>query len=173
MTPAINAGTDITTPRLALTALSPADADETAGILDDERLHEFIGERPASLPELRVRYATLAAGSGRADEVWLNWVVRLRDELKAIGTVQATIRTQGTSRTALVAWTIGSAWQNNGYASEAAGALITWLRERGILDIHAHIHPEHRASERVALRAGLEPSDEIADDERIWRLARD
>ena len=172
MAPKLTAEETITTPRLTLTALRPADADEMAGFLDDERLHEFIGGRPAGLHELRAHYATLAAGSDRADEVWLNWIVRLRDELNAIGTVQATVRIQGRRRTAAVAWTIGTAWQNHGFASEAAGALITWLQERGIRDTHANVHPDHLASERVASRAGLEANDEFVEGERIWRSAR-
>ena len=34
-------------------------------VLGDERLHEFIGGRPATPAELRERYARLGAGSRR------------------------------------------------------------------------------------------------------------
>lgn len=168
-----DARTTITTPRLSLTPLRAADADEMVAVLDDERLHEFTGEGPATLPELRDRYTQLAVGSPHPDEVWLNWIVRLRGELNAIGTVQATVRTHDGERRAYVAWVIGMPWQNRGLASEAAGAMVAWLRGWGIRDVRAHIHPDHRASEQVAVRAGLEPSDEIIDGERVWRSSRE
>ena len=47
---------------------------------------------PPSVSELRARYARHVAGAGPdGGEVWLNWVVRRRDGLQAVGTVQATI----------------------------------------------------------------------------------
>lgn len=162
----------ITTPRLSLTPLRPEDAYEMAAVLDDARLHKFIGGRPATLAELCDRYAELVAGSREPSEVWLNWIVR-RGGFEAIGTVQATVTTRRGRRTAHVAWIIGIAWQNHGFASEAARALVDWLRGRGVEDIRAHIHPDHRASELVAVRAGLEPSEEFVDGERMWRSRRE
>ena len=53
----------IGTERLLLTPLCIADADEMVDVLADPRLHQFIGGRPATLQELRARYATLTAGS--------------------------------------------------------------------------------------------------------------
>src|SRR5204863_7822031 len=55
------------------------------------------------------------------------------------------------------------------FASEAARALIDWLHQRNIDDVMAHIHPDHGASAAVATRAGLQPTDEQADGERVWR----
>jgi RimJ/RimL family protein N-acetyltransferase len=150
-------------------SLDPDDADEMAAVLGDERLHGFIGGRPDSLAELRELYARLTAGSPDPGEVWFNWIVRRRADSRAIGTVQATLRSRDGRRTALVAWVVGVEWQRQGFASEAARALVDWLRERGIDDVAAHIHPEHRASEIVASRAGLLPTDEEADGERLWR----
>src|SRR5258708_29124460 len=54
---------EIATRRLLLTPLRPEDAEPMAGVLADERLHEFIGGSPASADELRSRYRRLAAGS--------------------------------------------------------------------------------------------------------------
>ena len=34
----------------------------------------------------------------------------------------------------------------------------------------AAVHPGHLASERVAARAGLAPTDRIVDGERVWQL---
>ncbi len=47
-------------------------------VLADPALHEFIGGEPASLEELRERYASWTRGSGSDHETWLNWIVRHR-----------------------------------------------------------------------------------------------
>jgi RimJ/RimL family protein N-acetyltransferase len=43
-----------------------------------------------------------------------------------------------------------------------------WLRERGVAELSAYIHPDHRASNRVAEHLGLRPTAEIADGEVRW-----
>jgi RimJ/RimL family protein N-acetyltransferase len=157
----------ITTDRLKLNPLRVEDADELVAVLDDERLHDFTGGRPATLAELRTHYARLVAGSPETDETWLNWIVRRRSDSQPVGTVQATLRDGG--KTALVAWVIGVEWQKQGLASEAARALVDWLREQGVRQFVARIHPAHVASGAVAARAGLEPTEEEVGGEQVWR----
>jgi RimJ/RimL family protein N-acetyltransferase len=159
----------IVTKRLRLLSLRPEDADELAAVLGDERLHEFVGGRPSPLPELRADFARLAAGSPDPGVAWLNWVVRLRGGGAPVGTVQATVRSREGTLAADVAWVIGVDWQNRGFASEAARALVDWLRQRGVEEVVAHIHPDHTASGVVARRAGLLPTEELAGGERVWR----
>lgn len=159
----------IATERLLLTPLRAEDADEMAAVLADERLHEFIGGRPATPDELGGRYAKLTAGSSNPNEVWLNWIVRRRSDSQAIGTMQATLINDDERWTAHVAWVVGVPWQGQGFASEAARALVEWLHHQGAQGIVAHINPEHRASALVATRAGLQPTDDEADGEQVWR----
>jgi RimJ/RimL family protein N-acetyltransferase len=156
--------TTIATARLELTPLTVADADPMATVLADERLHEFIGGQPATAEELRTLYARQVAGSGRPEEVWLNWIVRVEGE--PVGYVQSTV----VGQSADVAWVIGTRWQGNGYATEAAAGLVAWLRARGLV-VSAEIAPGHGASERVAAAVGLTVTDELVDGERVWRLA--
>jgi RimJ/RimL family protein N-acetyltransferase len=84
-----------------------------------------------------------------------------------VGTVQATLRIGGGQ--AEIAWVVGQRWQGQGYATEAARALVGWLDARGVTTITAHIHPGHHASATVAARAGLRPTAEISGGERVWR----
>jgi RimJ/RimL family protein N-acetyltransferase len=161
--------TTIITRRLRLVPLQVEDAEEMAGVLADERLHEFIGGEPATVAGLRDRYATLAAGSPDPGETWLNWIVRLRSDARPIGTVQATIAMRDGQAIASVAWVIGVAWQNRGFGSEAARALVDWVRQQGADSVMAAIHPGHQASAAVARRAGLQLSDEQAGGEQVWR----
>jgi RimJ/RimL family protein N-acetyltransferase len=110
----------IGTERLRLVPLTPGDADEMVEVLGDPRLHEFIGGHPATLAELRDRYAGLAAGPPPdRGEQWGNWIVRRRADQRAVGTVQATVTAGGAA--AEVAWVVGVPWQGQGIASEAAG----------------------------------------------------
>lgn len=160
----------IVTPRLTLRSLRAKDADEMASVLADPALHEFTGGEPATLAELRVRYASLLEGSGSSTELWLNWIVRRGEDEVAVGTVQATIMDPDSEPIAEVAWVIGSSWQGRGYAGEAAVGLVQWLNAQGIDTFVAHIHPEHVASAAVATCAGLLPTSDVADGEVVWRL---
>jgi RimJ/RimL family protein N-acetyltransferase len=162
--------TSIVTDRLTLTALTVEDADEMVSVLDDDRLHEFIGGRPATLDELRDRYRRLVVEPNDPSQVWLNWIVRSRRDGIAVGTMQASLSTGPEGRSvAAVAWVIGVAWQGHGFASEAARSLVAWLRSHGVDEITAHINPDHHASAIVGGRAGLHPSNEQRDGETVWR----
>jgi RimJ/RimL family protein N-acetyltransferase len=159
----------ITTERLVLVPLQAEDADELCDLLYDDRLHEFIGGPPQSRLELYDRFVLLAAGSPRASETWMNWIVRRRLDSQPVGTVQATVRHVDEREVARLGWMVGVEWQNQGYASEAAVALVKWVRRQGVEDIGANIHPDHEASATVATRAGLHLTEEEFEGERVWR----
>ena len=165
-------GSTIVTDRLLLAPLLLDDADEMVDVLADPALHEFTGGEPATLAELRDRYRSFVRGSGRDSELWLNWIIRRHDDNAAIGTMQATVLNPDDKAVAFVAWTIGTDWQRQGFATEATIALVGWLEDNGVDSIAAHIHPHHAASAAVATRAGLRPTADIAEGEVVWRLPR-
>jgi RimJ/RimL family protein N-acetyltransferase len=153
-----------------LTPLCAADADEMVSVLAAPALYVFIGGEPPTVEELRARYERQAAG-GPADgsQEWHNWIARRAEDGVAVGTVQATV--VGGGHAADVAWVVGAPFQGHGYAVEAAAGMVAWLRERGVAEVRAHIHPEHAASARVAERIGLLPAGELDEDgEQIWRM---
>ncbi|WP_329623055.1 GNAT family N-acetyltransferase [Streptomyces sp. NBC_01255] len=156
------------TERLDLLPLAVAHAEEMADVLADPALHVFIGGAPLTAPELRARYERLAAGSPDPAVVWCNWVVRLRDEGRLAGTVQATVTDGG--RVAEIAWVVGTDWQGRGIAREAARGLVALLADQGVRTVLAHVHPDHTASAAVARAAGLAPTEEWEDGEIRWRL---
>lgn len=81
--------------RLELEPLRPEHADEMAPLLDDVQLHTFIGGQPATSDELRDRYTRQVVGrSPDGLRHWLNWVMRRRDNGRAVGTTQATVSEQ-------------------------------------------------------------------------------
>ena len=124
--------TTLNTERLILAPLGIEDAEEMAVVLADERLHEFIGGHPATFDDLRTRYRKLVAGAPRPDETWFNWIARDRSDGRAVGTAQATVVDHAAARTAYDAWVIGVPWKNRGFASEAARAIVDWLRAHDV-----------------------------------------
>lgn len=158
--------TQIESNRLTLEPLCTDHANEMVAVLSDPALYSFDGGQVPSLSDLTRRYTALVAGSGDAAEQWLNWIIRDTATGVALGYVQATIEPTETE----VAWVIGTPWQGNGYASEAARAMTGWLASRGAAPPVAWIHADHVASHRVATAIGLTCTDEIDDDgEHAWR----
>jgi RimJ/RimL family protein N-acetyltransferase len=139
--------------RLTLVPLAAEHADEMTAVLADPYLYAFTGDSPPTVHELRARYERWIAGSPDPAESWCNWVIELRGPRRLVGTVQATIMT-GDELVAEVAWVVGTSWQGQGIATEAAVALIAWLGEQRVQAVIAHIHPRHHASAAVATAAG-------------------
>ena len=174
----------IGTARLLLVPIGPGHADELAGVLSDPALYTFTGGIPLSRQALRDRYERLAAGSPDPHVTWGNWSIKVRSAGRLAGYVQATITAGQAGETgetgeaggdpepgpvAEVAWVVGTAWQGQGLATEAARALADWLGRHGVTTVIAHIHPDHHASAAVAAAAGLSPTSDWHDGERRWR----
>ena len=158
------------TERLDLEPLRVEHADELAPLLDDPALHRFIGGRPLTRAQLGERYSRLAhGGSADGTQRWLNWVVRARESGQPVGTVQATVTASGDGSLAEVAWVIGVPFQGRGYATEAARAMVAWLRKQGVVAVVAHVHPRHEASAAVARAIGLVATPTVVDGEIRWR----
>jgi RimJ/RimL family protein N-acetyltransferase len=157
------------TERLDLEPLAVAHAAELAPLLDDAAVHEFTGGAPLGAAALAARYALLAVRrSPGGDQMWGNWVVRVRESGTAAGTVQATLPAGGPDAgPAEVAWVVAPAAQGRGYAKEAARSLVALLHAAG-WTVAAHIHPGHLASQRVARAAGLSPTADVCDGEIRW-----
>ena len=157
------------TEHLDLEPLVAAHAAELAPALDDDRLHEFIGGTPLSADALTVRYQHLATRcSPDGEQLWGNWVLRLRQTGAAIGTVQATLPARGHGAgPAEIAWVVASTAQGRGYAKEAARSLADRLCESG-WSVAAYIHPRHVASRQVARAAQMTPTDVTRDGEQCW-----
>lgn len=146
-------------------------AEEMVGLLADRALYTFYDDEPSpTLEELRDRYARQSLGrSADGSEVWHNWILRVRATGAAAGFMQATVR----GAVAELAWVVGTAYQRQGLAAEAALAVREALAPSGSgVDVVAHIAPGHAASHAVARRLGLAPTAEVdADGEVLWASA--
>ena len=155
--------------RLMLEPLSVEHAPAMVEALVDPSLYEYTGGEIPSLTVLENRYSRQAVGhSADGSQWWLNWVVSNRDSGKAVGFVQATVRDDGSSLVADIAWVISPKWQGQGIASEAAQAMVAWLRSHGVHRFTAHIHPNHQASMKVAQNQALHATPSTKDGETRW-----
>ncbi|RDG32848.1 N-acetyltransferase [Streptomyces corynorhini] len=165
----------IGTERLTLLPLRVEHAEEMAAVLADPALHRYIGGAPSTAEELRTRYARMVAGSPLQVISWCNWVIGVEGPAGQgrclAGYVQATVvpSRDGAGLDAEMAWVVGTAWQGQGIAKEAARGLVGWLVERGVGTLVAHVHPDHLSSAAVAASVGLTPTDEWQDGEVRWR----
>ncbi len=150
---------------VALESLQVEHADEMWSVLADQALYDFTGGEPPSREALAVRYRAQVGGSGRSEERWLNWIVRRTDSGEAIGFVQATI----VDGVADIAWLVGVRHQGQGFAVQAARAMIGEVESLGVTSFTAHVHVDHQRSQRVASAVGLERTGAVDDDgEEIW-----
>ncbi len=150
--------------RTVLVPLQASDAEALAGLLEEAQLREWL--RAEDVRDLRDRFSAWETRrSPDGDELWLNWVVRERDDARALGWVQATVR----GRTANVAYALLPAERGAGAASDAVRALVRWLRDRlSVTVVTAEIDESNAASARVAVAAGFERTIHRAGDEVVW-----
>ena len=152
---------------IALRPLSVNDASVMVDVLSSPDLYAFTGGGPPTYDDLRRRYDAQARGrSDDGAETWVNLLVLLGERREPIGYVQATIPTDGGSTA--IAWVIGRPWQGRGYATRATRLLLDDLRERGVTRVVADVHPQHAASQRIATRLGMAPTEEVVDGEIRW-----
>lgn len=156
--------TRFVTDRLAMLPLRVEYAVAMAHVLADPELYRFTGGEPPTAKALDERYRRQVAGPGRPGESWLNWVISATQYDELVGYVQATV----IGDEAEIAWVLGTAWQGQGYAKEAAVGLVGWLEAHGAARIIAHVHPDHLASAAVAAAAGLLRTDQLDDGEYLW-----
>lgn len=160
----------IVTDRLLLEPLAVRHAAEMAETLSSSPdLFTHIGGTSPSVSELERLYALQSVGASPDGEAgWLNWIIRDATRSIAVGYVQATVTRADARNQADIAWVIGADHQRQGFATEAARAMVAWLADRHVTELRAAIHPDNTASNRVAERLGLQQTDEIDDGEVIW-----
>jgi RimJ/RimL family protein N-acetyltransferase len=154
--------------RLVLEPLRTAHVEEMGVALSDPGLYRYTGGSPPTEDDLRARYERQVKGRSPAgEERWFNWVVR---ELggEAVGYVQATVHVGRDGAVADLAWVIGAPYQGCGFAKSAAEMMKQWLRQQGVQNFTAHVHPEHLASAAVAAHLGLTPTRSLEGGEVIW-----
>ncbi|MFT4542687.1 MAG: RimJ/RimL family protein N-acetyltransferase [Planctomycetota bacterium] len=159
---------EIHTARLSQLPLLRTHAATLFPILSAAELYEFTGGSPPETVEAlsEVYGSRQSRRSPDGNQLWLNWLVRVTKGGHGIGYTQATVHPTH----AYVAWVIGTQWQGLGYASESAAGLVQMLGRLGVAEIRACVHPSHKASRRVAEKAGLCLINDRVDGEEVWAM---
>ena len=142
------------TQRLRLEPLFRSHAPLMIGVLADPQTHLFIpSDPPQDEKALSKHYARLESRrSPDGSQRWLNWIVFQTDE--AIGTVQATVYPEASAD---VAYVFHPHYWGQGYASEAVGELLRYLREKlEVRRVTANTDTRNLASQRLLERLGFE-----------------
>ncbi|MCX6125103.1 MAG: GNAT family N-acetyltransferase, partial [Proteobacteria bacterium] len=102
-------------------------ASDMAALLADPDLHTFIPSEPPTLEKLKSQYKYWESRiSPQEDELWLNWIGRIKSNGKTVGHFQAGVKA---SLEASVAYTIGKEFQRQGFASEGLTKILDLLFE--------------------------------------------
>ena len=139
--------------RFTLVPLRVEHAVEMTAVLADPRLYDLHRRHaPPATPELRDRYERWNGQAAPDPAVtWCNSVIQLSPPPSPlVGHGPGNDQRHDGQRTAEVAWIVGTQWQGQGLATEAARVLVGWLCHHSIDTVIAHIHPSHDASAAVA-----------------------
>jgi ribosomal-protein-alanine N-acetyltransferase len=159
----------LTTPRLVLEPVREGHADLVFAHASDARLWTYFPHlRPHTREDLRARYRRWERGllGDARTQTWENWLCFQREGGAPIGSLQATILPD---KTALLAYAIFVAYQRQGYAREAASAVLAHLREEhGVTRAIAEMDPRNAPSIALAKSLGFTRS---RDGERTTDIA--
>ena len=140
------------TARLQIEPLGRSHAPGLVEALAHPAVGRFIGGPDVTTVDaLHARLDRLARGSGRPDEIWLNFAVRRADDGVVLGRLEAT--TNGDW--AEIAYLLGPAHQGRGYAREAVRWLIEALGAAAIDEVWAAVHPDNLRSIRLLEALGF------------------
>lgn len=146
---------ELQTARLVLEPIRASHAQEIWPQLDDERMWQYFpAQRPATVEDLQRLYEKWERGSPDADQVWLNWLCRDRSTGVLVAAMQATVFPG--DLVSYIAYAVYPLHQRNGYAREAAQAVIDFVRQRyGVDRFIAEMDTRNEASYRLAESLGF------------------
>lgn len=123
--PLIYIGGTLKTARLTLEPLKPEHAEAMFEGFTDPRIYTWIDvPPPASVDDLRDRFARIAQPYAPTGELWLNWPMRMNDSGAYAGLVEATMRPD---RVVYLAYFVFTRFSRQGIAKEACAAVIDHL----------------------------------------------
>lgn len=157
---------ELTTTRLQINALRPADAPVLFGYRADPEVARFQGWRPGSLDEAADFIAEQAKVSADLPEGWFQRAIRLRQGGELIGDIGICLPADAETSIEF-GISIAPARQQQGYAGEVLQALFAWVfGTLGRHRIHASVDPRNLAS--MAMLRSLGMRQEAHLRESLW-----
>lgn len=171
----------IETERLRLRLPTLADVNVLGEVVGDAEVVRFLGGQIAPPEEYE---AILGRWLQRWDDHGMGpFMVERRDDGVFVGRTGILVwDVRGWTHTGVpepefaqpeVGWAFARAAWGNGFATEAARAVIEWTRERGVRGLVSVIAPANVRSQRVAERLGATPAETVqlqdSGDAVVWR----
>ena len=140
--------------RLRIEPLRSAQAERVFSSLQNPAIYTYLPEDPPTAEALQKRYDFLEKGkSPDGEELWLNWVVFLRDSMTPVGTFQATLPK---GQEGSFAYVVFPSFWRQGYAREMASCLISHLFQTyDQPSLYAEIDTRNTGSIRLVESLGL------------------
>ena len=160
----------LTTQRLTLRGLSPADWEAYATMWEDPRVTAFIGGQPRPRDVAWPKF-------GQAAGMWAlvgygNWAVIARADATFLGVVGLSDFKRGIAELEgypEAGWAFAAASWGRGIASEAIAAVTGWADAAGIAETRCMIDHGNIASKKVAARCGYLPFAELGGERTAFR----
>lgn len=146
-------GVDTTTERLVIRRFRASDAEAFAAYRSDPLVARFQSwDAPISLVEAARQVARFGAGEPGVPG-WFQYAVELSSAGVLIGDVG--VQLHDNLMQAEIGFTLASAYQGSGYATEAVRAVLNLLFGNGILRVSAECDARNDASARLLDRLGF------------------
>ena len=141
--------------RLVMEVRKGHHADELYDLFCEKDLYHYMGrDIPPSKEWLRTGMTNtepLISSDGK--EIWLGWVAKDKETLRAVGLFEMTI----IKDEALIAYTVFKPYWGNGYAVEGSEAMIDFVKSNyEIKRFVIEMDTRNRASTKVAEKLGFE-----------------
>jgi ribosomal-protein-alanine N-acetyltransferase len=169
----------LVTERLVLRLVDRLDEDAIHKYRSDPAATQYLSHAPLTVGANRERLAQLLALGEASTGQWFNygWAITLRDTGEMIGDARTWNSTAlaatgvlapGThpAEHAALAYVLRPDHQHQGYAREAAAALVKWLfTQRGIGSVVAAVHEPNNASIRLLQSLGFRRDPAVPSDQ--------
>ena len=147
-------------PRLLLREWEDKDADFVLDMYSRDEVVRFLGARPQALHDRSDALTRLARWRSRQDDVHAVWAVQDRRSGRLLGTVflvklMASGEPLQPAEETEVGWHLHPDAWGNGYATEAATAVLAYAARAGVSTVYAVTYPENAASQAVCRRLGM------------------
>jgi RimJ/RimL family protein N-acetyltransferase len=165
---------ELRTARLRLRRSQPRDAEQISAYRSDPEVHAHQGWGRTDPDHVRTEIEEMLTRAPGEAGGWVQFSVETLQNDQLVGDVGIRVDTDEPG-VILVGYTMDPGAQNNGYATEAVGALVDYVFDT--LDaelVRAYAEASNIASVRVAAKVGLpvvQRFDE-REDEQTWHVVR-